>query len=74
MFPNWKKQEKEMRDEVDREERRGDVLAVSPTDTYVDQSEVVFINGKLFRSNLLFQGRGIGALKREERRRSRKKI
>lgn len=52
----------------------GDVLAVSLTDTYVDQSEVVFINGKLFRSNLLFQGRGIGALKREERRRSRKKI
>lgn len=36
------------------------------TDTYVDQSEVVFVNGKLFRSNLLFQGRGIGALETEE--------
>lgn len=34
------------------------------SDTYVNQSEVVFINGKLFRSNLLFQGRGIGALKK----------
>lgn len=32
------------------------------TDTYIDQSKVVFIYGKLFRSNLLFQGRGIGAL------------
>lgn len=26
------------------------------TGTYVDQSKVVFIHGKLFRSNLLFQG------------------
>lgn len=38
-------------------------------DTHVDQSKVVFINGKLFRSNLLFQGRGIGALQEEERKR-----
>lgn len=38
------------------------------TDTYVDQSKVVFINGKLFRSNLLFQGRGIGALEKKEKR------
>lgn len=35
-------------------------------DTYIDQSKVMFINGKLFRSNLLFQGRGIGALQEEE--------
>lgn len=35
------------------------------TDTYVDQSKVVFINGELFRSNLLFQGGGIGALERQ---------
>lgn len=34
--------------------------------TYIDESKVVFINGKLFRSNLLFQGRGIGALTGEE--------
>lgn len=38
-------------------------------DTYVDQSKVVFVHGKLFRSNLLFQGRGIGALQGEERER-----
>lgn len=61
-----------MRDEyTERKGEVGDVLAASLTDTYVDQSEVVFINGKLFRSDLLFQGRGIGALKREERRRRR---
>lgn len=35
--------------------------------TYVDQSKVVFIHGKLFRSNLLFQGWGIGALKQQRR-------
>lgn len=38
---------------------------VVPTHTYIDQSKVVFINGKLFWSNLLFQGWGIGALKEE---------
>ncbi|TNN37475.1 hypothetical protein EYF80_052366 [Liparis tanakae] len=32
---------------------------------YVDQSEVVLVHGKLFRSNLLFQGGGIGALQEE---------
>lgn len=32
------------------------------THTYIDQSKVVLIHGKLFWSNLLFQGRGIGAL------------
>lgn len=30
--------------------------------TYIDQPEVVLIYGKLFRSNLLLQSRGIGAL------------
>lgn len=34
--------------------------------TYIDQSKVVFIHGKLFRSNLLFQSRGIGALQGQQ--------
>lgn len=42
-------------------------------DTYVDQPKVVFINGKLFRSNLLFQGRGIGALQEEEKKEEKKR-
>lgn len=40
-------------------------------DAYIDQSKVVFVNGKLFRSNLLFQGRGIGALQEEEEEKKR---
>lgn len=31
--------------------------------TYVDQSEVVFIDRKLLWTNVFFQSRGIGALK-----------
>ena len=33
---------------------------------HIDQSEVVFIYGKLFRSNLLLQSGGIGALREVE--------
>lgn len=35
-------------------------------DTYMIRSKAALVNGKLFRSNLLFQGRGIGTLQEEE--------
>lgn len=35
--------------------------------TYIDQSEVVLIHRKLFWSDLLFQGRGIGALQNRKK-------
>lgn len=43
----------------------GLILVLRSGFTYIDQPKVVLINGKLFRSNLLFQGRGIGALKKK---------
>ena len=38
--------------------------------TYVDQSEVVFIDWKLLWTNVFFQSRGIGALKEKNNKSS----
>ena len=42
------------------------------TDTYVDQSKVVFVDWELLRTNVFFQSRGIGALRRSEREERRR--
>jgi len=43
------------------------------SDTYVDQSKVVFVNGKLLWTNVFLQSRGIGALKWQKERRKKVK-
>lgn len=43
--------------------RRPNVADCSSSDTHVDQSKVVFVDGELLRADVFLQGRGIGALK-----------